>query len=293
MKLDYEYLSRIRRAVSLYTNRKTSNILDGDFHSIHRGRSMEFDDLKEYSFGDDVHDIDWKSSSRMGDILVRRYMTDRRHNVMFICDCGSKMEGDTPAGESKKNLALMTFGTIAYITGRNGADYSMAYPFEGKSKVSMFRSGAEHLEKLLYSYEEDICKDSPTGINDTIMEIMSTVNKKMIIFLITDMEGLDGLDANMIRSVTRDHDLLIINLEDALLTGDYVYDNDAHLYEKLFYSHDRKLHDEEVRIHKDILERASQMCRQNKVGLTSIASEEKIIDSTIELLERYRHGYYG
>ena len=52
MQLDYEYLSRIRRAVSLYTNRKTSNILDGDFHSIHRGRSMEFDDLKTYTFGD-------------------------------------------------------------------------------------------------------------------------------------------------------------------------------------------------------------------------------------------------
>ena len=89
MKLDYEYLSRIRRAVALYTKRKTSNILDGDFHSIHRGRSMEFDDLKTYTFGDDVHDIDWKSSSRMGDILVRRYMTDRRHNVMFVVDCGS------------------------------------------------------------------------------------------------------------------------------------------------------------------------------------------------------------
>ena len=57
MQLDYDYLSRIRRAVALYTNRKTSNILDGDFHSIHRGRSMEFDDLKLYTFGDDVVNV--------------------------------------------------------------------------------------------------------------------------------------------------------------------------------------------------------------------------------------------
>ena len=49
MKIDYEYLSKIRRAVALYTKRKTSNILDGDFHSVHRGRSMEFDDLKDLS----------------------------------------------------------------------------------------------------------------------------------------------------------------------------------------------------------------------------------------------------
>ena len=66
MNIDYEYLSKIRRAVALYTNKKTSNILDGDFHSIHKGRSMEFEDLKEYALGDEVHDIDWKSSSRMG-----------------------------------------------------------------------------------------------------------------------------------------------------------------------------------------------------------------------------------
>ena len=156
MQLDYEYLSRIRRAVALYTNRKTSNILDGDFHSIHRGRSMEFDDLKLYSFGDDVHDIDWKSSSRMGDILVRRYMTDRRHNVMFVCDCGVKMKGDTMAGHSKKELALMTFGTIAYITGRNGADYAMAIPRDNRAMISLFRSGPEHMERLLYEYEKEI-----------------------------------------------------------------------------------------------------------------------------------------
>ena len=254
---------------------------------------MEFDDLKNYTFGDDVHDIDWKSSSRMGDILVRRYMTDRRHNVMFVCDCGSKMEGDTPKGESKKELALMTFGTIAYITGRNGADYALGYPYDGRSKVGMFRSGAEHLERLIYNYEEDILKDSKTDLTDTLREIMSTVNKKMIIFIVTDMEGLDRLNPNMVRSITRDHDLLIMCIEDAMLTGGYVYDNDAHLYEKLFLSHNKKLHEEEVRIREDIFKRARQMCKQNKVGLTLISSESKIIDSTIDLLERYRHGYYG
>ncbi len=293
MKLDYEYLSRIRRAVALYTNRKTSNILDGDFHSIHRGRSMEFDDLKEYTFGDDVHDIDWKSSSRMGDILVRRYMTDRRHNVMFVCDCGSKMEGSTPKGDSKKELALMTFGTIAYITGRNGADYALAYPDGEKSIISLFRSGPEHMEKLLYGLEGKIALDHTNTVKGVMEEIMSSINKRMIIFLITDMDGLNNLDGNMLRGITADHDLLIINIEDAMLTGDIVYDNDLSLYEKLFFSHNKKLHEEEVRIHKQIFDKASHLCKQNKVGLTTIQTESQIIDATVDLLERYRHGYYG
>jgi uncharacterized protein (DUF58 family) len=293
MQLDYEYLSRIRRAVSLYTNRKTSNILDGDFHSIHRGRSMEFDDLKTYTFGDDVHDIDWKSSSRMGDILVRRYMTDRRHNVMFVCDCGSKMLGDSRGGDAKRELALMTFGTIAYITGRNGADYALAYPDGNKSMISLFRSGPEHMEKLLYDLEKKITLDHEISVSDVLGEIMSTVHKRMIIFLITDMDGLNKLDGNLLRGITADHDLMIINIEDSMLTGDITYDTDLSLYEKFFFSHNKRLHQEELRIRQEILQNASELCKQNKVGLTCISTESQIIDATIDLLERYRHGYYG
>lgn len=293
MKLDYEYLSRIRRAVSLYTNRKTSNILDGDFHSIHRGRSMEFDDLKTYTFGDDVHDIDWKSSSRMGDILVRRYMTDRRHNVMFVVDCGTKMLGDARGGDAKRELALMTFGTIAYITGRNGADYALSYPDGNKSMISLFRSGPEHMEKLIYDLEKKITLDHQTSLSDVLSEVMSTVHKKMIIFLITDMDGLNNLDGNMLRGITADHDLMIINIEDSMLTGDITYDSDLSLYERFFFSHNKKLHEEELRIRQEILQRASELCKQNRVGLTCISTESQIIDATIDLLERYRHGYYG
>ncbi|WP_026653492.1 DUF58 domain-containing protein [Butyrivibrio proteoclasticus] len=293
MQIDYEYLSRIRRAVALYTHRKTSNILDGDFHSIHKGRSMEFDDLKEYTFGDDVHDIDWKSSSRMGTILVREYMTDRRHNVMFIGDCGRKMMGDTSTGESKKNLAVLTFGTVAYITGRNGADYALAHPRATGTSISMFRSGPEHLEKLLYSYEEDICKNVNCNLNEIISEIMSTVKKKMIIFVITDIEGLATLDEGVIKGVTTNHDLLIYHVDDATLTGDSVYDMDFGRYEKSFFSHDRALREAEVQTRREIIDSVAGMCRRNKVGITTISSESEIIGSTIDLLERYKHGNYG
>ena len=293
MKIDYEYLSRIRRAVALYTKRKTSNILDGDFHSIHRGRSMEFDDLKEYTYGDDVHDIDWKSSSRMGSVLVRRYMTDRRHNVMFICDRGAKMLGDTTRGESKKELMLMTFGTLAYIVGRNGADYALSYPGDQNATVSFFKSGTDHLEKLLYDYEKCVNADVSMSLSNTIREILNTVHRRMIIFLITDIEGLFELDAGLLKSITGNHDLCIINIDDAYLTGDFVYDNEISRYEKFFFSHSKALHEEEVRQRQEITGRVSELCKQFRACMTTIGSQEEIIESTILLLERYRNGYYG
>ncbi len=254
---------------------------------------MEFDDLKEYTYGDDVHDIDWKSSSRMDSILVRRYMTDRRHNVMFILDRGEKLLGDTDKGESKKELMLMTFGTLAYIVGRNGAEFALAYPGEKNAKVSYFKSGTDHLERLLYDYEEHSVTDSHQSLTDTIKEILNTVKKRMIIFLLTDPEGLTQLSEGLIKSITTGHDLLVINIEDAYLTSDVVFDNTLSRYEKFFLAHNSELHKEEVWQRQEIVSAASGIFKRNRACMASLSREEDIIDSAIALLERYRNGYYG
>ena len=59
--MDYDFLNRIRTGITLYSKKKTSNLLDGGFRSIFRGRSLDFDDLREYAYGDNVRDIDWKA----------------------------------------------------------------------------------------------------------------------------------------------------------------------------------------------------------------------------------------
>ena len=108
MKIDlsYDYLDRVRRVAAFYTKRKTSDLLEGDYRSMQHGRSLDFDDLREYRHGDDINYIDWKSSSRAGKTLVRRYFADRKHNVIFVGDTGTKMTGDTPAGAAAGILGI-------------------------------------------------------------------------------------------------------------------------------------------------------------------------------------------
>ena len=293
MNIDYEYLSKIRRAVALYTNKKTSNILDGDFHSIHKGRSMEFEDLKEYALGDEVHDIDWKSSSRMGKTLVRRYMTDRRHNVMFVCDCGKKMTGDTPKGESKTDVALYAFGTVAYLTDKNGADFSMAFPKGDTSEISMFKAGTEHIERLIYEYEKYIDKDSNISFEQCIKNVLNCVHKRMIVILITDIEGLSSVSESTLKAVSCNNDLMAMCVEDAMLTGDNVFDNELGYYEKWFLSHNEKLKKQELEFREATANSIALSSRQSRTSVISLSGMEEIIDKTIVLFERHRHGNYG
>ena len=74
MKLNY--VSRIsfglQRYKTIYTKKATSRVLDGSYNSIYKGRSMNFDELREYVPGDDIKDIDWKATSRSQKVLVTR-----------------------------------------------------------------------------------------------------------------------------------------------------------------------------------------------------------------------------
>ena len=191
LDLNYDFLDRVRRVAALYTKRKTSDLLEGDYRSMQHGRSLDFDDLREYRYGDDVNYIDWKSSSRAGKTLIRRYFADRKHDVLFIGDTGKKMTGDTPAGESKEQIALMAFGVAAYLLGKQGVNYALSCCGSEGGRISSFTSGPMHLEELITGYKEAIeCGNPAKSFYDTVADTAAVFSRHMVMIIITDAEGL-------------------------------------------------------------------------------------------------------
>ena len=78
MRMNYisKVQSNLKGNTNIQTNRATSRILDGSYHSIYKGRSMNFDELREYVAGDDIKDMDWKASARSQKLLVRQYIAE-------------------------------------------------------------------------------------------------------------------------------------------------------------------------------------------------------------------------
>ena len=70
------YLNKIKANISIYARKNTSSLLDGSYRSIFKGKSLNFDDLREYVVGDNVKDIDWKASARSRKLLVKEYIAD-------------------------------------------------------------------------------------------------------------------------------------------------------------------------------------------------------------------------
>ena len=80
--MNMKYITKIKANLSIYTKKKTSNILEGTYNSIYKGKSMNFEDLREYVIGDNVKDIDWKASARSNKILIEQYIAEKKHNVL-------------------------------------------------------------------------------------------------------------------------------------------------------------------------------------------------------------------
>ncbi|MCR5654618.1 MAG: DUF58 domain-containing protein [Lachnospiraceae bacterium] len=297
--MNYDYLAKIQAEIQLHTTRVTSNLLDGEFRSIYRGRSLEFDDLKEYSQEDSVRDIDWKSSSKAGKTLVRRYVADKKHNVLFIADSGLKMLADSSAGEPKKDLALNCLAATGYIIDRHGDDIAFLSMSSDEIDFVNFQSGMTHLQKCLSFYERDVDsfklfrEESPYTLKMLMTYALEHIRKHMMIFVITDFAGLDTLDDELLAKLTINNDVFVFNIDDAYYTSGHAFDMDENRYVDDYLGSNRLLRALERTKRGEVVGAMSERCRRYRMNMETIKKEDDIIDSIVNLLEKHSHANYG
>lgn len=287
--MNIDYIKKIKANISIYASKKTSNILDGEYKSIYKGRSLDFDDLREYVLGDDIKYIDWKSSARSGKTLIRRYIAEKKHNIMFVLDTGKKMLGDTKKIESKKELAIMAMGTLAYLVNNHGDMVGTMYNAYEELQYYPLKTGIQNIQKIIYHYESDIDKDTGKNLNDILIHISQYIKRKMIIFIITDIEGIENMQESVLKKLTIQNDVMVINISDADITGNRGYDMDNESYIPEIILKDMKLHNIEEEIKNQLYETAYKKFKKYKISMITIDEEKEIVNKIIELLERHKN----
>ena len=280
-----KYITKIKANLSIYTKRKTSNILEGSYNSIYKGKSMNFEDLREYVIGDNVKDIDWKASARSNKILIKQYIAEKKHNVLFILDTGKKMLADTRDLDSKKDVALMATGTIAYLVDKHGDSISAIYNGKDNIKLFPFKTGLYNIEKILNSYEREI--DAENSLEDLISYVLKFIRRRMIIFVITDIDGM--ISENTLKKLSLLHDVMFINISDALMTGYNAFDIDQDSYIPDYILEDEKLKDIELEIKSKIYDETKERFKRYKIVTTTINKQKDIVNDVLKLLERRKH----
>ena len=88
-----DLITRIRR-IEITTRRAVEDSLGGQYHSVFKGRGMDFHDVRAYAPGDEVRAIDWNVSARTGQLHVKRFVEERELTVMVLCDLSASTARD-------------------------------------------------------------------------------------------------------------------------------------------------------------------------------------------------------
>ncbi len=211
--LPSELIKQVRK-IEIRTRRVVDEIIGGAYHSVFKGRGIEFDEVREYTPEDDVRDIDWNVTARMGTPYIKKYVEERELTVMLLVDVSAS--GAFGSGDkSKRERAVETAALLAFSAIRNNDKVGLMLFTDQTELYLPPRSGRTRglrLIRELMAYEP---RRKSTDINAVLKNTMQVLHKRSVVFLISDMIDNAGFEKSL-KIVNRRHDLVAVRILDPL-----------------------------------------------------------------------------
>lgn len=294
MKISYiaKIQANIKRYKTIKSSKLTTSLLDGSYLSVFKGRSMNFDELREYVPGDDIKDIDWKASAKNEKLFVRQYIAEKKHNFLLIFDSNARMLASANDKEEKRDVALLTGGTLGYLVSQNADFVSAIYglPDDSEKKIVThpFKSGLANLENILDGYHSAVKLNNHSSVNDSIDYALKNVGRRMIILIVTDLKGVDELSENLIKRLMVLHDVLLVTVGEESPRGIGNFDVLEDEYIPDFFSTDKLLEELDTKEREEAFKRCEQKLKKCGVSYIDVKCIDDIDNKIIELMSKKR-----
>jgi uncharacterized protein (DUF58 family) len=208
-----ELLAQVRR-IEIRTRRIVDDITGGAYHSVFKGRGIEFDEVREYTPEDDVRDIDWNVTARMGAPFIKKYVEERELTVMLMVDA-SASERYGSGAKTKHIHTVETAALLAFSAIRNHDRVGLSVFTDHTELFLPPRSGKTHGLRLIRELMAISTKGRGTRIGDALENIMRVLHKKAVIFLISDLLDETGFERTL-RIANKRHDIIAVRVLDPL-----------------------------------------------------------------------------
>ena len=205
-----ELLKKIRR-IEIVTSRLVNDFMAGEYHSVFKGRGMEFNEVRHYEQGDDIRFIDWNVTARTGFPHVKRYVEERELTVMLVVDASSSGEfGSTE--QMKGEIAAELCALLAFAAIKNNDRIGLLIFTDEVEKFIPPKKGRIHvlrvIRELLYFRPEHQRTDIPIALEF----INKVLRRKSVVFLVSDF--LSENFKHALNIANNRHDLIAIKITD-------------------------------------------------------------------------------
>ena len=179
-----EILASVRR-VEVRTNRLVNDMMVGAYLSRFKGRGMDFEELREYMPGDDIRDIDWNVTNRMGRPFVKRYREERELSVVLAVDV-SASSAFCSLRRTKREFAVEVAGTLAVSAARSSDKVALLLFTDQVELFVPARKGRRHILRIIREMLTFEPKHRGTSIPVAMTFLNHVLRRRSIVFLLTD-----------------------------------------------------------------------------------------------------------
>lgn len=205
-----ELIKKIRQ-IQIYTSRMVDASFAGQYESVFKGRGMQFDEVREYTPGDDVRTIDWNVTARTGRPYIKRFVEEREMTVIFAVDLSASGDFGT-VNKAKNELAAEFCAVMAFAAAKNNDKVGLLIFTDQIELYIPPKKGTSHTLRLIRELLYFKMPKRKTNINQALDYLNKLVRKKATIFLVSDFIEADF--KKPLSLLNKRHDVIAVSVRD-------------------------------------------------------------------------------
>src|ERR1700722_19886694 len=213
-----EILKKVRQ-IEIRTRRLVDSSMGGEYHSVFKGRGMDFDEVREYVPGDEVRTIDWNVTARSGRPFVKKFTEERELTILLIVDVSASGNfGST--FQSKREMAAELAGVLAFSAIGNSDKVGLILFSDQIEQYIAPKKGRRHVLRVVREVLYFEPKHRGTDIVQALDFANRVTHRRAVTFLISDFQTSGDQDRALaslqraIRLTQTRHDLVAMHIQD-------------------------------------------------------------------------------
>jgi uncharacterized protein (DUF58 family) len=212
-----DILKKVRQ-VEIRTRRAVTDTLVGNYHSVFRGQGIDFEEMREYSPGDDVRTINWNITARMDRPFVKIFREERELTMLLAVDVSASGTFGS-VDKSKREVAAELAAILAFSAMRSGDKVGLLLFTDKIESYIAPRKGMQHVLRVV----REILFHQPKGKGTDRAAALDYVNhiltRRAMVFFISDYASErpisdDSPEARMLSVTAARHDVVTADLSD-------------------------------------------------------------------------------
>ena len=202
------------RELEIRTRRMVDDTMAGAYHSVFKGRGMDFDEVREYAPGDEVRTIDWNVTAREGRPFIKKFTEERELTLFLVVDISAS--GNFGSGAlAKRDLAAEVASVLAFSAIRNSDKVGLILYTDRIERYLPPKKGRKHVLRVVRDILYHEPQHSGTDTVKTLDAVNNMLHRRAVVFLISDFQTSGDPAAaraelrRVARQTIRRHDLKI------------------------------------------------------------------------------------